>query len=48
MSLNIASYNVRGLRNREKRLKVSKLMSLENLDVLFLQETHCVNIKEGK
>ena len=48
MSLNIASYNVRGFRNREKRLKVSKLMSLENVDVLFLQETHCVNIKEGK
>ena len=46
--LNIGSLNVRGIRDINKRVNVFNMVKLEGLDVVFLQETHCCNIKEGK
>ena len=46
--LRVAIYNVRGLRNRKKRIKVFKMVEIKGFDVVFLQETHCANINEGK
>ena len=47
-TLNIGTLNVRGFRNNNKRCKVFNMLHLEALDVIFLQETHCCNIKEAK
>ena len=44
----IGSLNVRGMRSYAKRNQVFQLLKLENTDIVFLQETHCCNIKEGK
>ena len=46
--INIGSLNVRGLKDSIKRSNILNMANLEGLDVLFLQETHCSNIKEGK
>ena len=48
MNLKIGSLNVRGFRDINKRLKVFNMFNLEGWDVLFVQETHCFNIKEAK
>ena len=47
-NINIASLNVRGFRDVSKRFKVFNMVNFESIDILFLQETHCSNIKEGK
>ena len=44
----IASLNVRGFRDFQKRVKVNILFKAHNIDVLFIQESHCSNIKEAK
>ena len=46
--LNIGSLNVRGIGDRYKRVNVFNMVNLEGFDVVFLMETHCSNIKEGK
>ena len=47
-TLNIGTFNVRGLRDYNKRCKVFNMLNLESFDVVFLQETHCCHIKEAK
>ena len=47
-TINIASLNVRGFRDVSKHFKVFNMVNLESIDILFLQETYCVNIKEAK
>ena len=44
----MGSLNVRGFRDLYKRQQVFNMFSLEGWDVLFIQETHCTNIKEAK
>ena len=47
-ALKVGSLNVRGFRDSYKRQQVFDMFSLEGWDVLFIQETHCTNIKEAK
>ena len=47
-TLKVGSLNVRGFRDLHKRQQVFNMFSLEGWDVLFIQETHCTNIKEAK
>ena len=47
-TLNIGTFNVRGLRDYNKRCKVFNMLNLESSDVVFLQEIHCCHIKEVK
>ena len=42
------TYNVRGLRDGKKRGAVFEWLRTQNVDMIFLQETHCESEKEGK
>lgn len=42
-SLNIVSYNVRGIRNQIKRRKVIRYLHERKYDIVFIQESHCTN-----
>ena len=40
-SIAILSYNVRGLKDKKKRLAVYDFLKTKKIDVILLQETHC-------
>ena len=46
--LRVDTLNVRGFRDIQKRNRVNVLFKAHNIDILFLQETHCTSIKECK
>lgn len=48
MEIKIASLNCRGMRQDGKRRKIFQLLKSRSIDICFVQETHCINIKEGK
>ena len=43
---NITSLNVRGLRDYKKRKHLFNMFHLGGSDIVFVQETHCCNIRE--
>ena len=48
LDLKFCSLNVRGVRDSVKRQSVYNILNLERFDIVFLQETHCLHIKEAK
>ena len=46
--LKFCSLNVRGFGDSIKRQSVYNILNLERFDIVFLQETHCLHIKEAK
>ena len=45
---NLATINVQGLREKQKRLEVFQTLKNQNYDVIAIQETHCDSIEEVK
>ena len=44
MSLNIGTFNVKGLASREKRLKIFEFLKQKKFDISLLQEVHCKDV----
>lgn len=44
----IGTFNVRGMRDRTKRLKLFEWLHVYNLDIIVLQEINILNINEGR
>ena len=44
--LNIATYNVNGIRDNQKRTAIYKYLRRKNLDIIFFQETHATRNDE--
>ena len=40
-NITISTYNCRGLRGDKNRIKIYEWLKGKNLDIVFLQETHC-------
>ena len=47
-TLKFSSLNCRGLRDSKTRLKIFQQLKFENIDIAFLQETHCFTICDAR
>ena len=47
MAYRIGSLNVNGIRNKIKREKIFYYLEQKSYDIIYLQETHCLNDAEA-